>query len=106
MKNIYTVTEFLTEEEEMIEPSFSRNLDILAELISYRCEEGMEDYGSDVNFSDYVDQHELAILEFEREKRDIEYLKKEDDLQKIYQKYHYEMNEELFGDYWFDNEYL
>ena len=106
VKHIYTVFDFLIKEEEFGGAPFSRNFAILGELISYRCEEGMEDYGSDVNFSDYVDQHELAILEFEREKRDIEYLKKEDDLQKIYQKYHYEMNEELFGDYWFDNEYL
>ena len=106
VKHIYTVFDFLIKEEEFGGAPFSRNFDILGELIGYRCEEGMEDYGSDVNFSDYVDQHELAILEFEREKRDIEYLKKEDDLQKIYQKYHYEMNEELFGDYWFDNEYL
>ena len=105
--HIYTITDFLTEEEEIIAPSFSKNFIILGELLLYRCEEGMED--CDVNsdsFDDYFEQHELTILEFEREKRDIEYLKKEDDLQKIYQKYHYEMNEELFGDYWFDNEYL
>ena len=107
VKHIYTVTEFLTEEEEIIEPSFSRNLDILTELLWYRCEEGMEDCDANSDsFDDFFEQHELTILEFEREKRDIEYLKKEDDLQKIYQKYHYEMNEELFGDYWFDNEYL
>ena len=107
VKHIYTVTEFLTEEEEIIEPSFSRNLDILTELLLYRCEEGMEDCDANSDsFDDFFEQHELTILEFEREKRDIEYLKKEDDLQKIYQKYHYEMNEELFGDYWFDNEYL
>ena len=106
VKHIYTVFDFLIKEEEFGGAPFSRNFAILTELIGCLDEEGMEDYGSDVNFSDYVDQHELAILEFEREKRDIEYLKKEDDLQKIYQKYHYEMNEELFGDYWFDNEYL
>ena len=106
VKSIYTIFDLLIKEEEFGGAPFSENFTLLGELISYRCEEGMEDYGSDVNFSDYVDQHELAILEFEREKRDIEYLKKEDDLQKIYQKYHYEMNEELFGDYWFDNEYL
>ena len=106
VKSIYTIFDLLIKEEEFGGAPFSENFGILGELIGYRCEEELEDYGSDVNFSDYVDQHELAILEFEREKRDIEYLKKEDDLQKIYQKYHYEMNEELFGDYWFDNEYL
>ena len=111
VKHIYTVFDFLIKEEEFGGAPFSRNLDILTELLLYRCEEGMED--CDVNsssfddyFDDFFEQHELTILEFEREKRDIEYLKKEDDLQKIYQKYHYEMNEELFGDYWFDNEYL
>ena len=101
--HIYTVPDLLIEGEEITGAHFSDNFTILGELLLYRCEEGMED--CDVN-SDYFEQHELTILEFEREKRDIEYLKKEDDLQKIYQKYHYEMNEELFGDYWFDNEYL
>ncbi len=111
VKHIYTVFDFLIKEEEFGGAPFSRNFDILGELLLYRYEEGMEDY--DVSsgsfnkfFDDYFEKHELTILEFEREKRDIEYLKKEDDLQKIYQKYHYEMNEELFGDYWFDNEYL
>ena len=106
VKSIYTIFDLLIKEEEFGGAPFSENFTILTELIGCLDEEGMEDYGFDVNFSDYVDQHELTILEFEREKRDIEYLKKEDDLQKIYQKYHYEMNEELFGDYWFDNEYL
>ena len=109
--HIYTVSDLLIEGEEFIRAYFSKNFIILTELLWYRCEEGMEDCDAnsdsfDDSFDDFFEQHELTILEFEREKRDIEYLKKEDDLQKIYQKYHYEMNEELFGDYWFDNEYL
>ena len=111
VKHIYTVSDLLIEGEEITGSYFSDNFKILTELIGYRCEEGMEDCDAnsdsfDDSFDDFFEQHELTILEFEREKRDIEYLKKEDDLQKIYQKYHYEMNEELFGDYWFDNEYL
>ena len=54
----------------------------------------------------FMEQHPLIILEFEREKRDIEYLKQEDDLKKIYQKYRFEMNESLLEDYWFEEEYL
>ena len=105
--HIYTVSDLLIEREEFIRAYFSNNFTILEKLLWYRCEEGMEDCDANSDsFDDFFEQHELTILEFEREKRDIEYLKKEDDLQKIYQKYHYEMNEELFGDYWFDNEYL
>lgn len=47
-------------------------------------------------------EHELMCLEFEREKRDIEYLKTEKDLQKIYQRYHIDLQESIIGDYYFD----
>lgn len=47
-------------------------------------------------------EHELMCLEFEREKRDIEYLKTEKDLQKIYQRYHFDLQENILEGYWFD----
>ncbi len=47
-------------------------------------------------------EHELMCLEFEREKRDIEYLKTEKDLQKIYQRYHFDLQESIIDDYYFD----
>ena len=36
------------------------------------------------------------------EKRDIEYLKTEKDLQKIYQRYHIDLQESIIDDYYFD----
>lgn len=47
-------------------------------------------------------EHKLMCLEFEREKRDIEYLKTEKDLQKIYQRYHFELQESILEGYCFD----
>ncbi len=48
------------------------------------------------------EEHELVCLEFEREKRDIEYLKTEKDLQKIYQRYHFDLQENILEDYCLD----
>ena len=53
---------------------------------------------------DLFNQHELVKLEFEREKRDIEYLKNEKNMQNIYKKYHYDLQENILGEYWFHSD--
>ncbi len=71
------------------------NLDFLFDFF-YHLDEETDDEET------YFEEHELVCLEFEREKRDIEYLKTETDIQKIYQRYHFDLQESILEDYWFD----
>lgn len=72
------------------------NLDFLSDFFYHLDEETDDDEET------YFEEHELVCLEFEREKRDIEYLKTETDMQKIYQRYHFDLQESILEDYWFD----
>ena len=78
-----------------------RNFTFLAEFLykhSLELMKKVDNQGEEELF----EEHELVLLEFEREKRDIEYLKTEKDLQKIYQRYHFDLQESILEDYWFD----
>ena len=73
-------------------------------LEDFLCEYSPEliDKVYDQNEEELFEEHELVLLEFERQKRDIEYLKTEKDLQKIYQRYHFDLQESILEGYWFD----
>lgn len=101
VEDIY-ITFRLMAEEISSRPTFLGELGANFSII----EEFIDEYYKDIENDDLFENHELICLEFEREKRDIEYLKQEDDLKKIYQKYRFEMNESLLEDYWFEEEYL
>ncbi len=79
----------------------ARNFLFLEEFL---CEYSPEliDKVYDQNEEELFEEHELVLLEFERQKRDIEYLKTEKDLQKIYQRYHFDLQESILEGYWFD----
>ena len=104
VKNIYVTFAFLTREgphQRFGSGDYTINFTVIEEYVA--------EYYLDTNDEEYqklLYEHPVTALEFEREKRDIEYLKQEDDLKKIYQKYRFEMNESLLEDYWFEEEYL
>ena len=79
----------------------ARNFLFLEEFLCEYSPELMEKVDNHIE-EELFEEHELVLLEFEREKRDIEYLKTEKDLQKIYQRYHFDLQESILEGYWFD----
>ena len=57
-------------------------------------------------YTEFVRTHELYHLEVNREKEDLEYLKKQINLKECYKKYHIKIKKSLFENYWFDAEYV
>ena len=79
----------------------ARNFLFLEEFLCEYSPELMEKVDNHIE-EELFEEHELVLLEFERQKRDIEYLKTEKDLQKIYQRYHFDLQESILEGYWFD----
>ena len=112
VESIYRILPLLSENDSSFIPAdFKYNFQRIAWFIQYYYyEEKLTEYEKNCNsyneyfnfFSSLITRHELYRLEHKREKRDIEYLQKETDFHKIYHHYHFELEETLFGENWFE----
>lgn len=109
IEKIHVLLPSLAEDDEVFLIGFGAAFEIIAYFLHNCWEEEQKNHKKNYqscleylkSFSSFVVEHKLYHLEYTREKTDIEYLQKETDLKKIYQRYHFLQKESLFPEYIF-----